>query len=65
MTRSRPRARIPWLWLLVALVVVGLGVAAYVLLRPKATSANTPTVETATVQRGVFRVSVSGPGTLE
>ncbi|MBO1438767.1 efflux RND transporter periplasmic adaptor subunit [Meiothermus sp. CFH 77666] len=65
MTRSRPRMRIPWLWLLAALVVGGLGVAAYVLLRPKATPASTPTVETATVQRGVFRVSVSGPGTLE
>ncbi|MCS7068415.1 MAG: efflux RND transporter periplasmic adaptor subunit [Meiothermus sp.] len=65
MTRSRPRVRVPWLWLLVGLVVVGLGVAAYVLLRPKASAASAPTVETATVQQGVFRVSVSGPGTLE
>lgn len=58
------RARAPWLWLVAALVLAGLGGTAYWLLRPKPTS-NTPSLETAAVQQGVFRVSVSGPGTLE
>ncbi|RIH80515.1 Macrolide export protein MacA [Meiothermus hypogaeus] len=65
MTGSRTRTRVPWLWLVVALVLAGLGGAAYWFLRPKPTASNTPAVETAPVQRGVFRVSVSGPGTLE
>ncbi|GIW33947.1 efflux RND transporter periplasmic adaptor subunit [Meiothermus sp.] len=65
MTGSRTRTRVPWLWLVVALVLAGLGGAAYWFLRPKPTASNTPAVETAPVQQGVFRVSVSGPGTLE
>ncbi|GIW38584.1 MAG: hypothetical protein KatS3mg075_065 [Meiothermus sp.] len=64
MTQARSRIRVPWLWLVVALVLAGLGGAAYWFLRPKPTS-TAPAIETATVQRGVFRVSVSGPGTLE
>lgn len=64
MTQARSRIRAPWLWLVVALMLAGLGGAAYWFLRPKPTS-TAPTIETATVQRGVFRVSVSGPGTLE
>lgn len=63
-TQARSRIRIPWRWLAVVLVLAGLGVAAYWFLRPKPTS-TAPTIETATVQQGVFRVSVSGPGTLE
>ncbi|RIH87027.1 Macrolide export protein MacA [Meiothermus luteus] len=63
MTHSHPRTRIPWLWLALFLLAAGLG--AYLLLRPKSTTDSTPAVETAPVQRGVFRVSVSGPGTLE
>ncbi|WP_297854441.1 efflux RND transporter periplasmic adaptor subunit [Meiothermus sp.] len=62
MTRSRPRNRILWLWLIVALAV---GLGAYLLLRPKSVATNAPTVETAAVQQEMFRVSVSGPGTLE
>lgn len=64
MTQARSRNRIPWRWLAVVLVLAGLGGAAYWFLRPKPTS-TAPTLETATVQQGVFRVSVSGPGTLE
>jgi len=64
MTQARSRIRVPWFWLVVALVLAGLGGAAYWFLRPKPTS-TAPAIETATVQRGVFRVSVSGPGTLE
>ncbi len=64
MTQARSRIRMPWLWLVVALVLAGLGGAAYWFLRPKPAS-TAPALETATVQRGVFRVSVSGPGTLE
>lgn len=64
MTQARSRIRVPWLWLVVALVLAGLGGAAYWFLRPKPTS-TAPAIETAPVQRGVFRVSVSGPGTLE
>jgi len=63
-TRTRPRTRVPWLWLMVAVVAVALGIGGYLLLRPQATE-TAPRVETATVQQGVFRVSVSGPGTLE
>ncbi len=64
MTQARSRIRVPWFWLVVALVLAGLGGAAYWFLRPKPTS-TAPAIETAPVQRGVFRVSVSGPGTLE
>ena len=64
MTQARSRIRVPWLWLVVALVLAGLGGAAYWFLRPKPASA-AHALETAPVQRGVFRVSVSGPGTLE
>jgi len=64
MTQARSRIRVPWLWLVVALVLAGLGGAAYWFLRPKPASA-APELKTAPVQRGVFRVSVSGPGTLE
>ncbi len=64
MTQARSRIRVPWLWLVVALVLAGLGGAAYWFLRPKPASA-APALETAPVQRGLFRVSVSGPGTLE
>lgn len=64
MTRSHPRMRVPWLWLVVAVVAIALGIVGYLLLRPKSTE-SAPRLETATVQRGVFRVSVSGPGTLE
>lgn len=64
MTQARSRIRVPWLWLVVVLVLAGLGGVAYWFLRPKPAS-TAPALETATVQRGVFRVSVSGPGTLE
>ncbi|RDI94494.1 efflux RND transporter periplasmic adaptor subunit [Meiothermus sp. QL-1] len=64
MTHSRSRARMPWFWPIALLLMGGLGLAAYLVLRPKATASTTPAVATATVQQGVFRVSVSGPGTL-
>jgi HlyD family secretion protein len=65
MTRTRPRIRIPWLWLL---VLAALAAGAFFWLRSRRSAAptNSPTVqvETAAVERGMFRVSVSGPGSL-
>lgn len=63
MTRARSRS-IPWIWIISAIAAIAVGLVGYQLLRPKSTT-STPTRETATVQQGDFRVSVSGPGTLE
>ncbi len=65
MTGSRTRTRVPWFWWVGLVALAALGVGAYLWLRPKPSTSPTSTVETATVQRGLFRVSVSGPGTLE
>jgi len=65
MTGSRTRRRVLWFWWVGLVALAALGVGAYLWLRPKPSASPTSTVETATVQRGVFRVSVSGPGTLE
>ena len=64
MTRARSRTHIPWIWIISAITAIAVGLVGYQLLRPKSTT-STPTVETTTVQQGDFRVSVSGPGTLE
>lgn len=64
MTRARSRLRIPWLWLFLVAATAAAGFFGYRLLRPKPTAITTAQVETATVDRGMFRVSVSGPGSL-
>lgn len=64
-TRPAPRKR--WPWVLGALLLIG-GVTGGVLVtrnRAAQAEAATPTIQTQTVQQGVVRVSVSGPGTLE
>lgn len=67
MTVARKRRRIsPW-WALLILPIVGGGLAASGVVKP-ASSASTDTtskLETAVVSQGQFRVSVTGPGTLE
>jgi HlyD family secretion protein len=65
---ARPRRRIsPW-WGLLLVPVVGGALLATGVIKPPAppnAATTTTTVETATATRGTFRVSVTGPGTLE
>ena len=68
MTTSKPRRRIPWGWIITALVLAGAVGAFFFVRQNRATQAQAQqvaTVETATAARGDFRVSVTGPGTLE
>jgi HlyD family secretion protein len=55
-----------WLWTLIPIALVGL-FAGGILKLPgaNATDPNAPKLETATAAQGTFRVSVTGPGTLE
>ncbi|UQN09722.1 efflux RND transporter periplasmic adaptor subunit [Deinococcus sp. QL22] len=64
-TRSAPRKR--WPWVLGALLLIGGVTGGVIVTRNRAAQAQTatPTTQTQAVQRGVVRVSVSGPGTLE
>jgi HlyD family secretion protein len=68
MTTARKRRRIsPW-WALLLVPVIGGGLAASgVIKAPTTASSNDTTnkLETATASQGQFRVSVTGPGTLE
>lgn len=61
------RRRVPWGWLIGLLVLGGLGFAGFNWFKQRQAKAATPTVkvETASVSRGLFRVSVTGPGTLQ
>ncbi|RIH87033.1 efflux RND transporter periplasmic adaptor subunit [Calidithermus roseus] len=66
MTNARPKPRITRLWPVFVLTLAALALAGWWLLRSRTTNTQTaPTNETATVARSAFRVSVSGPGTLE
>ncbi|WP_018467680.1 efflux RND transporter periplasmic adaptor subunit [Calidithermus timidus] len=66
MTNARPKPRITRLWPAFLLILAVLSLAGWWLLRSRATNTQTTsTNETATVARSAFRVSVSGPGTLE
>ena len=70
MTNTRPRAkrRLNPLWLLalIPIALVGLFVTGVIKLPgANATDPNAPKLETATAAQGTFRVSVTGPGTLE
>ncbi|WP_295818320.1 efflux RND transporter periplasmic adaptor subunit [uncultured Deinococcus sp.] len=62
----RPARRRHWPWVVGALLLAAVGGGVYVA-RTRSAAASTPTVTTttATAERGVLRVSVSGPGTLE
>jgi HlyD family secretion protein len=67
MSTPRKRRRIsPW-WALLLVPIIGGGLAASgVIKAPSSTSADTVSkLETATASQGQFRVSVTGPGTLE
>jgi HlyD family secretion protein len=60
----RPRRRWPWV-VLGVLLIAGVGSGVYVARTRANTAVAAPTTTTVQVQRGVVRVSVSGPGTLE
>jgi HlyD family secretion protein len=68
MTTPRKRRRIsPW-WALLLVPVIGGGLAASGVIKTPASSATTSKaskLETVTASRGQFRVSITGPGTLE
>lgn len=67
-TTSRTRRRIPWGWILAVLLVIGAAGVFFYVRQNRAAQAQAQqaaTVETATAARGDFRVSVTGPGTLE
>lgn len=67
-TTNKPRRRIPWGWILAGLVVVG-GAGAFFFQRnsqnARSQAAQAVKVETATATQNTFKVSVTGPGTLE
>mgnify|MGYP001770933091 CR=1 FL=1 len=60
-TQPRRRSQL-WLWGLLALLLVA--VTSVFLVRRPASSSGQAKVETATATQGIFRVSVTGPGTL-
>ena len=70
MTNTRPRAkrRLNPLWLLALIPIALVGLFVTGVIKPpgaNATDPNAPKLETATAAQGTFRVSVTGPGTLE